>query len=74
MDVEGGKVVNISAVGVGNPDEVTPVVPFHMLVLICITMLYTFHFSDYLDVGPNQDLVNVDEKIQRASLKSYYAK
>ena len=30
LDVEGGKVVSISAVGGGEADEITPVVPFHM--------------------------------------------
>ena len=33
LDVEGGKVVNISEVGGGQADEITPVVPFDRSVL-----------------------------------------
>ena len=54
LDVEGGKVVNISAVGEGKLDEITPV--------------------EEPETKPNQDLVNVDEKVQRAALKAYYEK
>ena len=54
LDVEGGKVVNISAVGVGKPNEITSV--------------------EEPKTKPNLDLVNVDEKVQRAALKAYYEK
>ena len=47
---------------------------YYFYALKCYTHFISFNFSEHLDVGPNQDLVNVDEKIQRASLKAYYEK